>query len=379
MVPGARSYGRRIDTNAPVRVMLIDDSIVARSVFQSIVAPMPGFEIVATVSDVARAMTALETQPVDIILLDLALPGMDGLTALPLLIEKSHGARVLIVSASAGAGADACVRALTLGAADTLEKPSSFASGEAFRTLLTDKLRRIGAGIEPRAAAVTPQPVSDQPAQPPVSLRPPVAGPVECIAIGASTGGLHALSAFFGALPPQCVAPILVTQHLPATFMEFFAAQLSDIARRPATVARTGDLLRPGEILVAPGDAHLSLRRSITGEVMVALGTGPAVSGCLPSVDPMFAALAACFGPRGFAVVLSGMGRDGAIGARTMVEAGGEVVAQDRSSSVVWGMPGSVAARALASLVAPPARLAARLSDRLGLSVHPSAGHPVMS
>lgn len=356
-------YGRKAE-GAPIRLMVVDNSIVARSVFETMLATSPDFEVVATASTADQALARLAVTRVDIVLLDLAMPGMNGLTALPEIIRRGDGARVLIVSASAGEGADACVRALTLGAADTLEKPRAGSFGEIFRAELLDKLRRIhgdsraparGDTQAPVAAAILPNDV----------LSPMVAGPIDCIAIGASTGGLHALSAFFKALPEACVAPVLITQHLPASFMRYFASQMTGIAGRPADVAETGMPLRPGGILVAPGDGHIRLR-SDAGIVRIQIDASPAASGCLPSVDPMFQSVAAVFGARAFAVVLTGMGRDGVIGARDIVAQGGEIAVQDRQTAVVWGMPGSVATAGLAATIASPAGCAKRIADRIG-------------
>jgi two-component system, chemotaxis family, protein-glutamate methylesterase/glutaminase len=349
----------------PIRLMLVDDSIVARSVFQTMLAQYPEFTVVATAGNAEQALARLGEFAVDIVLLDLAMPGMDGLTALPEIIRQGNGAKVLVVSASAGVGADACVRALTLGAADTLEKPSAGSFGEAFRAGLVDKLRRIGA--EGRVADREVRPALTRPVEPmpALQLQPRVAGRIGCLAIGASTGGLHALSALFAALPAEIDAPILITQHLPASFMPYFAAQMADIAKRKARVARDGERLVAGEILVAPGDAHIGLR-SIGSQIRIQYSRNPAPSGCLPSVDPMFSAVAEHFGEHAFAVVLSGMGRDGAIGARDVIATGGEIAAQDRDSSVVWGMPGSVAKAGFAATVAHPAAIAARIAERIG-------------
>jgi two-component system chemotaxis response regulator CheB len=357
-------YGRKAGAR-PIRLMIVDDSIVARSVFQTILAPHPEFQIVATASTADQALSQLDATTVDVVLLDLAMPGMDGFTALPEIIRRGEGARVLIVSASAGAGADACVRALTLGAADTLEKPSAGSFGGNFREGLIDKLRRIGGDARLTDRDDHPEPTRTAPLPVPIALRPPVTERIDCLAIGASTGGLHALSELFAALPPECDAPILITQHLPASFMPYFAAQMTEIAGRPATVARNGINLLPGQILVAPGDAHLTLR-SIGGLPRVLLTHEPAPSGCLPSVDPMLEAIAEHFQERALAVILSGMGRDGSIGARRIVESGGEIAAQDQASSVIWGMPGSVASAGLASTVASPTGIAARIVERMG-------------
>lgn len=339
--------------------MLVDDSIVARSVIQGILAPHARFRLVTAVATAEQALRALDTSAVDVVLLDLAMPGIDGLTALPEIIQRSGGARVLVVSASAGEGADACVRALTLGAADTLEKPGS-GFADAFAETLVEKIDRLGIAAPVQAGQLAPAPSVRRAS---VSLAAAVDGPIACLAIGASTGGLHALAGFFAALPPAFDAPILVTQHLPATFMPFFAAQLERMTGRPATVAAEGDPLRRGRILVAPGDAHLTVAHSSAG-VRVRLDTAPAPTGCRPSVDPMIASAAAAFGRSAFAVVLSGMGRDGMLGARALADAGGEIAAQDQATSVVWGMPGSVAGAGLAATVGPPAALAARVAAR---------------
>ena len=179
------------------------------------------------------------------VLLDLAMPGMDGLTALPEIIRRGRGARVLVVSAAAGQGADACIRAMTLGAADTLEKPAAGNFRSAFSADLIDKVRRIGG--EARNADRPDRPWQPPVAIPPLpeSMSPKVAGAIDCLAIGASTGGLHALSELFAALPASCDTPILITQHLPASFMPFFAAQMTEIAGRPAAVAAEGVSLLP--------------------------------------------------------------------------------------------------------------------------------------
>jgi len=360
-MPAQSLYGRKTEPR-PIRLMIVDDSIVARSVFQTILGEYPEFDIVATASTADQALDKLRSCIVDIVLLDLAMPGMDGFTALPEIIARGRGARVLIVSTSASEGAEACVRALTLGAADTLEKPSAGTYRDRFAAALVEKLRRVGESRpaereEVRAAAKAVPVVPDV-------TRPLVAGPVDCLAIGSSTGGLHALAELFDALPSSCDMPILITQHLPASFMPYFAAQMTEIAGRPATVAKDGVSLLRGQILVAPGDAHIGLR-SIGGLPRVILNRDPAPSGCLPSVDPMFQSVAQIFAERAFAVVLTGMGRDGSIGARDIVAAGGEIAAQDRTTSVVWGMPGSVATAGLASTIARPSTIAGRIADRM--------------
>ena len=190
-------------------------------------------------------------------------------------------------------------------------------------------------------------------------------GPLGCEALAAPTGGLHALLEFLRALPERINAPILVTQHLPAIFMPYFARQLEGASGRAARVVKDGELLADDVIHVARGDAHLGVERN-GAEVRVRLERRKAPSGCLPSADPMLASVAEAYGEEGIGVVLSGMGRDGLIGARRLVQAGGAVLAQDRRSAAVWGMPRGIAETGLASAVMAPADLARRIGGRAG-------------
>lgn len=353
-------------TVRPIRVLLVDDSLVARTVLARLLEARPEFEIAGAAPTADQAIRFLGTHDIDIVVLDVEMPGKDGLTALPEILEASHGARVLIVSSAAEAGASATVRALTLGAADTLLKPTAGNFAGEFAHKFVDALLRIGHATHdqkragPRAPDAAPRPVT---AVPPIALRAARSGRISCLAIGASTGGLHALSAFLRRLTPEFRAPILITQHLPPPFMPYFAAQLRDIAGRPTSVASDGAALVPGQMLVAPGEGHIRLARS-GSRILVRIDPAPAPSRCMPSVDPMFEAVAEIFGGEGVGVVLTGMGRDGTIGAESMVKAGAEILAQDAATSVVWGMPGSVAQAGLASLVMSPEDLARHICNR---------------
>ena len=336
---------------ALIRVLIVDDSAVARAALSRMVDEAPGFEVVAALDGARRAIDWLGSARVDIVLLDIQMPGLDGIAALPELVEASAGARIIVVSALAGDGARATIRALALGAADTLAKPDIDALGRQFGTVLIDKMLRLG---KADAAAFSK-------ARAPQLLRPASKTSIECLAIGASTGGLHALAAFFDILPSSFDLPILITQHLPPTFMSFFADQLSSITKRNVRVATDGDTVKAGEVLVAPGDAHLRVQR-IGSRVTVVLLDLAVPSRCCPSVDPMFTSVAGVFGDAAMAIVLTGMGRDGEIGAAAIAEAGGTVIVQDAISSTVWGMPGAVARAGLASLIAPPDALARYVS-----------------
>jgi two-component system chemotaxis response regulator CheB len=340
--------------------MIVDDSMVARAVLSRMIESDGGFEIVAVAGTAEDAMEALGQVRVDVILLDLEMPGAGGLKSIPKILKAARGAQVLIVSSLAEEGAEETVAALALGAADTLPKPGTGRFNGRFSEILMSKLRALGRA-DYVAAPVAP---NATPALRPVMRGPDMAdAPLGLVAIGASTGGIHALASLFEALPPQIHVPILVTQHLPAPFMAVLARQLTAASGRLATVAEDGMRLVADQIVIAPGDAHLNLDRA-GDRLIVRLSNQRMASGCLPSVDPMLSTAAAVLGPRALAIMLTGMGRDGSEGAARLVAAGGSVIAQDESSSAVWGMPRSVVDAGLACAVLPPAKIARRIALR---------------
>ena len=339
-------------SDSVARVLIIDDSAVARAIMTRAITGDGRWTVAQAVSTISAALAFLATAQVEFILLDINLPGVDGLTALPDLLAAAPGVKVVVVS-SAAAG----VQALALGAAEVLAKPGPADYTSHFAAALVDTLSRLG-GARIAAPAVAAQPVESRDAVGPSIVPEPsrATGPAEfdIVAIGASTGGIHALGALLRELPASCRVPILVTQHLPASFMPYFAAQLAVLAGRPCDVAVDRLRVRPGRMIVAPGDAHMVAVRLADGGTAVRLSHAPADSNCLPSVDPMLSSLAAIHGDRLLAIVLSGMGRDGAHGAREAHGLGACVVAQDSASSVVWGMPGAVVATGVADAVLPP-------------------------
>ena len=344
-----RTSGRR----PRLRVLIVDDSIVARTVFQRMVGDFSGCDVVGVAGGAEQALAILATTPTDVILLDVHMPGTDGLTALPAILAAGRGSHVMVVSAACADGAIATMQALALGASDTLLKPATGDMAGGFAERLAERLRRLGPARPP--AQITALPLT--------TVSAVRTDPIGCIAIGASTGGLVALAEMLGALDPACDAPMLVTQHLPAGFMRYFADQLSEMAGRPATVAVPGQPVLPGQILVAPGTAHLAL--AIDGDtVRIRHDRVAAASACLPSVDPMLDSVATLYRSAGIGVVLSGMGRDGAIGAARLAAAGGEILIQDAATATVWGMPGAVARAGIATAALPPAAIGRRISTR---------------
>jgi len=346
--------GIRRARSGSIRLIVVDDSVTARTVFSRVIEREPDFELVAQARSAEEALVLLDTVKADVILLDLEMPGMGGLNALPRLLEKGAGAQVMVVSSLTQEGAEPTVKALTLGAADTLPKPQSGGFDQDYRALLVTKIRALGF-----AAPSRPVPAPRQPEVP--VLRKPSRQQAQVLAIGASTGGIHALGQFFAGLPARIGIPILVTQHLPASFMDAFARQVALASGREAFIAGERSLLVPDRILIAPGDGHVTVAEE-GGRLVVRLNRVPASSGCMPSVDPMFTSLARTLGAQVVGVVLSGMGRDGTEGARQVVEAGGTILAQDEASCAVWGMPGAVSLAGLASSILPPAELALRVA-----------------
>ncbi len=353
------------DASVSARVLIVDDSVVARAVIARLIDASDHFSVVGAVGTANAALEFLGRAKVEFILLDIEMPGVDGLTALPDLIAAGQGAKVLIVSSSTDEGGAATVQALALGAAETLVKPSAGALSSRFGAALVAKLERLceNPARLPPAVVVRASPQTAPKTRPSAAVerttRASKAATVlhddyDIVAIGASTGGIHALNQMFRELPAGFRLPIVITQHLPTSFMPYFAAQIALLAGRPCEVATDSLRIRPGRIVIAPGDAHLKCVALGDGGAAFRLTQEPVASGCMPSVDPMLASMAEVFGRRLLAIVLSGMGRDGAEGARRVHEHGGYVIAQDQASSVVWGMPGAVAASGVADAVLPP-------------------------
>lgn len=360
---GAQARTRRspagpgVSSRKPIRVMIVDDSITARTVHSRIVEGDGAMTVVAIAGTAEQAIALLGAVRIDVILLDLEMPGIGGLDALPKILEIARGGRVLVVSSQTQSGAEQTLSALSLGAADTMPKPTSGSFGRDYREALLDKIRALGAASpthQPSLKAVSParRAVSAQ-------CKP------EVLAIGASTGGIHALGLLFGSMSRRLDVPMLVTQHLPASFMPVFARQLTVASGYEAAIADDDAEVLPGRILIAPGDAHLTVRLR-AGRPRIKLENTPQASGCTPSVDPMFASLSEVYGRATMGVVLSGMGRDGLQGARQIVAAGGTIFAQNEESCAVWGMPRAVADAGLAAAVLPPDEIAGRIAGAVG-------------
>ena len=351
-------------------MLIVDDSITVRSALSRIVASRPDMEVVGMASSAEVALDQLGKISCDVILLDLEMPGMGGFNALPRLLEAAGDAAVIVVSSLTTRGAEPTVRALAMGAADTWAKPSSGQFDDRYRGALLRRIYELGhprrkqGGVQNAALGAHRAAAEAQVERAPANAtRGGASFTMSVLAIGASTGGIHALSRFFAHYGDNLTAPILVTQHLPGSFMPVFASQVANMARRPAVVASEGMVIEPGRAHIAPGDGHLMVKRQ-DDKLVIHIGRQSVASGCCPSVDPMLESLAKTVGRSAVAVILSGMGRDGSIGAGTLAQAGGTVLAQDAESCAVYGMPRGVVEAGLASLVAPPEDMAEAIGRR---------------
>lgn len=360
------------ETDKRIRVMIVDDAIVVRGLFARWVDAESDLQMVATLRSGREAVDQIERHNPDVVVLDVEMPDLDGISALPLLFKKKHDLVVIMASTLTRRNAEISLRALSLGAADYVAKPQagegSVSAASNFRRELIDKIRQLGqrarklhglaAAPAPtrQAAARLPRlPVSPSlvPAPPRHVLRPLPRCAPRVLAIGASTGGPQALTGLvrkIGTLIDR--APVLITQHMPPTFTTILAEHLARVSGRPAREARHGEEINAGHIYLAPGAKHMTVARR-DGIAVIELDDGPPVNFCKPAVDPMFSSAASVWGQWLLGLVLTGMGADGLRGSHAIAGAGGAVLTQDENSSVVWGMPGQVTMAGISSAVLP--------------------------
>jgi two-component system chemotaxis response regulator CheB len=312
----------------------------------------------------------LERNDIEVVILDIEMPVMDGLTALPKLLAAKPDIKVIIASTLTRRGADISIRALAAGAADYLTKPGSLAlsSADQFKRDLLAKVKVLGhasrTAVALRGARVpgvrrlAEVPPPEAAARRVIALRPMARQVPEAIAIGASTGGPQALFAVLSQLKGAVRQPIFITQHMPATFTTILAEHIARSSGYPTREAMDREPVVPGRIYVAPGDFHMTIETATPGNRFLRLSKEAPENFCRPSVDPMLRSLTEAYGPRVLALMLTGMGRDGLAGCRAVAQSGGTVIAQDEPTSIVWGMPGAVAMAGLCSAVVPLAEIA---------------------
>lgn len=356
----------------PIRVMLVDDSAVVRGLITRMLEAEADIDVVASVGNGQLAVSGLARADADVVVLDIEMPVMDGLTALPKLLEVDPEVKVIMASTLTLRNAEVSIRALQAGAAEYVPKPSAardLTGGNDFRRELIDKIRSLG-GVRRKARAgrpsrrAAPRVLPKQPAKP-IVLKAASTMPVDVLAIGSSTGGPQALLSLLKGIGPNLRVPIFITQHMPATFTAVLADHIARTTGLACAEAKDGETVAAGRIYLAPGNFHLLAERK--GVLVVArLDSGPPENYCRPSVDPMLRSLARVYGGRLLTAILTGMGADGLVGSRAVAAGGGTVIAQDEATSVVWGMPGAVATDGLCSAVLPLAQIAPFITRMIG-------------
>jgi len=363
-------------TGDAIRVMVVDDSAVVRGLISRTLERDGEVVVVRTVSNGEQAVKQLAEVGADVVILDIEMPVMDGLTAIPKLLEVDPEVKIIMASTLTEKNAEVSIRAMQAGAADYIPKPSTskeLTGNQPFGDELLAKVKTLGRTVRkekaPVAAKSTPA-TQHMPGGKPITLRPrPVVVPKpNILAVGSSTGGPQALFEFFKGLKGVIDVPIVVTQHMPPTFTTILAQHISRAANTPAQEAAEGDVLEPGKIYVAPGDYHMTIVER-GGKHVVHLNQDPPENFCRPAVDPMLRSLVKAYGGKILVVILTGMGFDGQKGSEVVVKAGGMVVAQDEATSVVWGMPGAVAEAGLCSAVLPLKEIASHVATIFKKSV----------
>lgn len=348
-------------SDSRTRVLVVDDSAVIRSLVARTFIEEKSIKIAGSLGDGQQALDFIKKNPVDIIILDIEMPVMDGLTALPKILKVDPKVKVIMSSTLTLRNADISIKALRLGATDYVAKPSTtqkVISSQDFHRELLDKV--MGLAAAKRRDAPTNRYAPNQAvlnAQNPIKAAPGVLRSLttvqpEIIGIGSSTGGPQALFKLLSNCQGSFKQPILITQHMPPTFTTILADHLTKASGCPVHEAKQGMVIEGGHIYIAPGDYHMTLK-PCGKSYQIELNREPHENFCRPSVDPMFRSIASHFGPKAIGVILTGMGQDGLEGSRKIVDSGGAIIAQDEATSVVWGMPGAVSNAGLCSAVSP--------------------------
>lgn len=356
--------------SSPIRILIADDSAVVRRLLTEVLSAETDMEVIGAAKNGQLAVVQCADLKPDVVLLDVEMPVMDGLTALRQLRQSDRWLPVIMFSSLTVSGAKATLEALSCGASDYVPKPSG--TGHILRAVqyvkdeLVPRVRHWGQRIR----TVKESPIRIRKDSPIVTVpssakRPPTA----VVAIGSSTGGPNALADILSQLPPGLGVPILVAQHMPAVFTQMLAQRLDRRCHLSVREATDGCVVSPGNILIAPGDQHMEVV-SNAGAAKISLNHNPPENSCRPSVDVLFRSVAKTYGERALAIVLTGMGKDGLEGCRILQQVGAHVVVQDEDSSVVWGMPRAVAEAGLANRVRPLGDIATEITMSAGCSSH---------
>ena len=345
-----------------IRALIVDDSVVFRSFMRRCLNDIDGVDVVGTASDGKMALRQVAQLKPDVLTLDMNMPLMNGVEVLQALQQQAPDTSVIVVSCETETDAERTIEALESGACDFIIKPTA-SSKDAQGELTKSLSRRLFSARSVARVTRSKRMVSQTQA---ASFRKPASFRPDIIAIGSSTGGPAALSAVFSILPESIPVPVTITQHMPKLFVQSLASRLNKESKLTVKVAEDGMKLLPGHVYVAPGEIHMEVVRKGVG-LAAKLVDGPKLHHCKPAVDRTFYSLAK-LSPvvKTLAVVLTGMGSDGADGAKKIGEAKGYVIAQDEASSTVWGMPGSTVKAGAANDVLPLDQIAGAIAQIAG-------------
>lgn len=343
----------------PIRVLIVDDSVVVRKLLCGALSSSAGIEVAGTASNGAIALAKIPQLSPDVVTLDIEMPGLNGIETLVEIRKLYPKLPVIMFSTLTERGAAVTLEALSLGASDYLTKPTNSESlaraMDEVRRLLVEKVVALG-----RPMGVFIPPVS-------ATTRKPLTRPIEILAIGTSTGGPNALAEVIPRLPEDFPIPTVIVQHMPPLFTRLLAERLNAQSKLAVKEAESGHKLESGQVWIARGDYHMTVCRKGTAAVLN-LNQEPPENSCRPAVDALFRSVAETYGPSVLGVVMTGMGSDGARGAAHIRDAGGEVLAQDEPTSVVWGMPGAVVGLGLADKVCPLPEICQEIVTRVKAS-----------
>ena len=351
------------------RVLLVDDAVVVRKALSTAIGQDSSLEVAATAVNGRIGLAKFVASKPDIVLLDIEMPEMDGLETVRELRKIDRRVPIIMFSSLTERGAAVTLEALALGATDYVTKPSNIDGAATLETITRELIPKIRALCRLPAERGS---VGSEP-QPPVPPRlfPPVPrllSPVQIVVIGVSTGGPDALARVLPALPAEFPVPLLIAQHMPAIFTAMLASRLASRSALPVRECSSGESLQPGCAILAPGDFHMVLQQ-FDGVSRLVTHQGPRENFCRPSVDVLFRSVAAVYGGRTLAVILTGMGQDGLKGCEMLRMQGARIYVQDEASSVVWGMPGFVAKAGLADKILPLDRIAEEITRATTMQV----------
>ncbi len=355
-----------------LRILIVDDTITYRKIAESLLSTIPGVQIVGSAANGKIALDKMSQSPVDLLLLDLEMPELDGLGVLRRLKEQGTDVGVIMLSAFTTTGASATLEALELGAFDFIVKPSGASMQENQAHLLLELRHKIAAYSRTRGIREILRSGGDR--KPSSAMGPVVSGfnpmerhatqasrgKIEIAAIGISTGGPPALTEMLPLLPKTLEIPVLIVQHMPPVFTKSLADDLNRRCATPVKEAENGDALQPGHVYIAQGGRHMKLRRD-EDAVRVVITEDPPENSCRPSVDYLFRSVAEIYGPNALAVIMTGMGNDGSAGCRLMKSVGATIIAQNAASCVVYGMPREPIEQGVVDVVVPLSDIAGEI------------------